>query len=115
MRITAGHNFGEELRFPDLLRGLLRRDRLGRAARDREVVDWHSPPPALVRQVEPPRVIAPGTGATAFVLADLANSHAAAVHRGGVPRVSPLRLPRGRVRPVSLRPVRARSPRAVFL
>src|SRR5436189_4161224 len=76
MRITAGHNFGEELRFPDLLRGLLRRDRLGRAARDREVVDWHSPPPALVRQVEPPRVIAPGTGATAFVLADLANSHA---------------------------------------
>jgi hypothetical protein len=73
--IFAGHDLRNEFRFPDAFCRLLRRDRFRRPAREREVVDRHAPPLALVHHVEPPGMIAARAGATAFLLADLPYSH----------------------------------------
>ena len=70
-RIFPGDDLGNELRFPDALCRLLRCDRFRGPAREREVVDWHAPPLALVHHVEPPGMVAAGACATAFLLADL--------------------------------------------
>jgi hypothetical protein len=69
VRVTAHHDLREEQRLPHVLRVLFRRDRLGGAARQREVIDRHPPPPALMHHVEPPGVIAARTRPTAFLLA----------------------------------------------
>src|SRR5258706_16431647 len=41
-RVFTGRDLRDELRFPDLLRFLLRRDRCRRPSREREVVDRHA-------------------------------------------------------------------------
>jgi hypothetical protein len=73
--IAASHDLREELRFPHVLRVLFRRDRRRSATRQREVVYRHAPASALVHHVEPPGVVAAGACPTAFLFADLSNSH----------------------------------------
>src|SRR5262249_3898929 len=64
-RSATRHDLRDDLRFPEAFGRLLRFDPLSGAARHREVVDVHSPPPTLVLDVEPPGVLTTWARSTA--------------------------------------------------